>query len=79
LSGGANPPLIEEQQRFLKTLTNDRVAALQAKGLVRCADWRPLNGSDMHSAEPGPRSGKEYFDAIPDETPEYYWRTESKQ
>lgn len=79
LAGGANPPLLQEQKRFLATLTDETLEALRARGLVRCPDWRPLNASDIRPDDPGPRSGMEYFDAIPCDRPEYYWRKPSQQ
>jgi hypothetical protein len=73
MRGGANTEsLVEYQQRSLERwpLTVKALGAVE-----RDAKWRPFGPSDARSEEgEAPRTGREYFDAIPKGAPGYYWR-----
>lgn len=73
MRGGANrESLVQYQQRSLERWP------LSMKGLgtvVRYPQWRPFEPSDARiDAGEAPRSGLEYFHAVPDCGPGYYWR-----
>ena len=74
LAGGANPPLVEQQLRFLEDYSETRIVQLVAAGWIRCQDWRPLDKNDIRRAGRGPRNGREYFEAAGGDSPKYYWR-----
>ncbi len=72
MRGGANgESLFEYQQKILKTLP---LYVKEAKGCRRDEQWRPLTPDDCQDAEGMPQSGRDYFDSIDAEEPQYYWR-----
>lgn len=78
LAGGASAPLADQQERFLRTLTDEKLAQLNRQGLKRCSDWRPLRVSDVDRQDLGPTTGRGYVDALLNDTPKYYWQNPAK-
>lgn len=73
LRGGANTASLVEYQRRSVERWPLTVGTLDA--VERDPKWRPFEASDARTdVGEAPRSGREYFDAIPDESPLYYWR-----
>ena len=73
MHAGANTEsLVEYQQRSIERWP---LNVKSVESVERDPTWRPFEPSDMRSdnGEP-PRSGREDFDAIPDDSPPYYWR-----
>ena len=73
LAGGANSrSLWEEQERILKRYPT---TLREAKGVERDPSWRPLKPEETITPDI-PQTGREYFDAIGDQPPLYYWLKE---
>lgn len=73
MRGGANKEsLVEYQQR---SIARWPVSIRALETAERDPQWRPFEPSDA-SPDVGhaPRTGREYFDAIPNDSPGYYWR-----
>lgn len=72
LIGGANGKcLFEWQQRVLEELP---IEIQQRRGFSRDPRWRPLTAEEAQDAGNVPRTGTDYFQAVPMDVPEYYWR-----
>jgi Cysteine-rich CPCC len=73
MGGGANrESLYEAQQRLLTALPME----VQLKrGFRRDATWRPLRPDEARSGPGEPQTGRQYFDAIPYDSPGYYWQS----
>jgi hypothetical protein len=72
MSGGANKEsLYEAQQRLLAGLP---AAVDLRRGFRRDPTWRPLRSNEVQAGPEEPQTGRQYFDAIPYDSPAYYWR-----
>lgn len=72
MKGGANGEcLFEWQQKVLKDYP---LNLCKVKGFQRDKLWRPLTEKDYTDDNSFPKTGFDYFQAIDEETPNYYWR-----
>lgn len=72
MQGGANgESLFEKQQKEIKYLP---LEVKEIKGYKRDPLWRPLSVDECKITEEMPKTGREYFDSLDNEIPEYYWR-----
>jgi hypothetical protein len=72
MSGGANSiSLLEHQQKLLNTIS---VTLREFDGYKRAHGWRPLSEKDCANSSYPPKSGQEYFQAVIEASPLYYWQ-----
>jgi cysteine-rich CPCC protein len=71
LAGGANKVSLYESQ--LKILRAVPLQVTIHMGYRRDPTWRPLRADEAVPPPEQPKTGREYFDAIPYDRPKYYW------
>ena len=77
MKGGANGgSLFEYQEDILKEIP---IKVKEHRGFTRCAKWHPLTESDLKAEDNFPRTGIDYFPAVLEDSPVYYWEDTNKE
>jgi len=76
LAIGANRHSLWQEQELI--LQRYPTTVREAKGYERDPKWRPLKPEELVTAGV-PQTGREYFDAMGDDPPAYYWLKEKEE